>query len=129
MPPGGKSSPSPQLDKHVSTTATTKWHVDNSPAIVGGHTDIKQNKEVGHIPKQDSITPTPDSPKKMGNFISNHHYFKIYEAIKNLNNIYKRTLTKSTYGINMKYEKQDIFGAFGNDSNKIRILAVECLKC
>jgi huntingtin len=128
MSPGVKSFQSLKFDQHVSTTATTRWHVDNSSGIDGGHSDIKVNK-VGQIPKQDGPTATHDSPKKMGNFISNHHYFKIYEAIKNLNNIYKRTLIKSSYGITSKYEKQDILGAFGNDCNKMHLLAVECLKC
>ena len=96
MPVGGKSSQSSQVDKQIPISAT-RWHVDPSSGTVGVNADIKLNKDTGQSSKQDNPTATHDSPKKMGNFVANHHYFKIYEAIKNLNNIYKLVLQVCLY--------------------------------
>jgi hypothetical protein len=62
-------------------------------------------------------------------FISNHHYFKIFEAVKNLNNVYKRTNFNSSLGSQANRYNSEWGGMRNVDGNKIEILAIECLKC
>ena len=134
-----KSSPSGSVTSSKPNTATkgeksllvtggtTRWHVD--PHLQNPYTvaESKNKETVQSGAKQDGVGSSQDSMKKLGNFVSNHYYFKIYETIKNLNDIYKRTQIKSSTNT-FKTETQD-GGMYSKDRNKIEIIAAECLKC
>ena len=124
MPSSGKSSAATKGEKNQPTTAPTRWHVD---ANLGNAAEVKNKENLQSGVKQESMPTNQESMKKLGNFVTNHYYYKIYETIKNLNDIYKRTLIKSS-NISVKQEALD-GGMYSKDRNKVQIMAAECLKC
>ena len=110
-----------------ATGGTTRWHIEPHVSNTNTVAEPKNKESVQSGAKQDGVGASQDSMKKLGNFVSNHYYFKIYEAIKNLNDIYKRTQIKSSTN-KFKSETQD-GGLYSKDRNKIEIIAAECLKC